>query len=139
MSFPRYEKYRDSGVKWLGLVPEHWITANLRWVTKIYSGGTPDKLNLDYWTDGTIPWINSGAVNEPIITEPSAYISEEALLKSSAKWVPKEAFVMALAGQGKTKGMVAQLAIKTTCNQSMAAWIPTGELEARFLYLVACK
>lgn len=134
MSFPRYPSYKDSGVEWLGGVPEHWKTASLRWISKRYSGGTPDKLNLDYWTDGTIPWLNSGAVNEPIITEPSAYISEEALLKSSAKWVPKGALVMALAGQGKTKGMAAQLSFKTTCNQSMAAIIPTEEIDARFLY-----
>ncbi len=134
MSFPRYESYKDSGVEWLGEVPEHWKTASLRWVSKRYSGGTPDKLNLNYWTDGTIPWLNSGAVNEPIIREPSAYITEDAFLNSSAKWVPKEALVMALAGQGKTKGMVAQLAIKTTCNQSMAAIIPSEEVKARFLY-----
>ncbi len=134
MSFPRYESYKDSGVEWLGEVPEHWKTASLRWISKRYSGGTPDKLNLEYWTDGTIPWLNSGAVNESIITEPSAYISEDALLKSSAKWVPKGALVMALAGQGKTKGMVAQLDIKTTCNQSMAAIITTEEVDARFLY-----
>ena len=134
MSFPRYESYKDSRIEWLGDVPEHWKTASLRWISKRYSGGTPDKLNLEYWTDGTIPWLNSGAVNEPIITEPSAYISEDALLKSSAKWVPKGALVMALAGQGKTKGMVAQLAIKTTCNQSMAAIITTEAIDARFLY-----
>ena len=41
---------------------------------------------------------------------------------------------MALAGQGKTKGMVAQLAIPSTCNQSMAAIIPGTEIDARFLY-----
>lgn len=134
MSFPRYERYKDSGVEWLGEVPEHWKAASLRWLSKRYSGGTPDKLNLDYWIDGTIPWLNSGAVNEPIITEPSAFITEEAFQKSSAKWIPKDALVMALAGQGKTKGMVAQLGIQTTCNQSMAAIIPTKEIEARFLY-----
>lgn len=134
MSFPRYEKYKDSGVEWLGEVPEHWSKVNLRWISERYSGGTPDKSNLDYWTDGSIPWLNSGAVNEPIIKEPSAYITEDAFLNSSAKWVPKNALVMALAGQGKTKGMVAQLAIRTTCNQSMAAIIPSGELKVRFLY-----
>jgi type I restriction enzyme S subunit len=134
MSFPRYPNYKDSGVEWLGEVPAHWKTANLRWLSKRYSGGTPDKLNLEYWTEGTIPWLNSGAVNEPIITEPSAFITEEAFQNSSAKWIPKDALVMALAGQGKTKGMVAQLGFQTTCNQSMAAIIPTKEVEARFLY-----
>jgi type I restriction enzyme S subunit len=53
---------------------------------------------------------------------------------SSAKWIPKGSLVMALAGQGRTKGMVAQLGIDTTCNQSMAAIIPAERLAARYLY-----
>ncbi|XXG30223.1 MAG: restriction endonuclease subunit S [Ferrovum myxofaciens] len=134
MSFSRYPKYKDSGVEWLGEVPEHWENARLRWLSTRYSGGTPDKQNLDYWTDGNIPWINSGAVNQLLISEPSAYITEAAFKNSSAKWIPAEALVMALAGQGKTKGMVAQLVIPTTCNQSMAAIIPNQELAARFLF-----
>ena len=127
-------KMKDSGVEWIGEVPEHWGNAHLRWLTTRYSGGTPDKLNLDYWTEGNIPWINSGAVNQLFISEPSAYITEAAFENSSAKWIPAGALVMALAGQGKTKGMVAQLAIPTTCNQSMAAIIPNQELAARFLF-----
>ena len=129
-----YPAYKDSGVEWLGEVPEHWENARLRWLSTRYAGGTPDRLNLDYWTEGNIPWINSGAVNQLLISEPSAYITEAAYKNSSAKWIPAEALVMALAGQGRTKGMVAQLAIPTTCNQSMAAIIPNQELVARFLF-----
>jgi type I restriction enzyme S subunit len=134
MSFPTYEEYTPNGIEWLPEVPSNWQAGRLRWQAKIYSGGTPDKTNEDYWTDGTIPWLNSGAVNQQLITEPSTYITQDALEKSSAKWVPENALVIALAGQGKTKGMVAQLAFRTTCNQSMAAIIPNGNLEARFLF-----
>ena len=134
MSFPRYPEYKDSGVEWLGEVPGHWGVGSARWLTSRYSGGTPDKTKLEYWEDGTIPWLNSGAVNDRLITEPSTYITDEAFAKSSAKWIPKGALVMALAGQGKTKGMVAQLGIPSTCNQSMAAIIPSSTIEARFLF-----
>ena len=134
MSLPRYPKYKDSGVEWLGDVPEHWRSVNLKWVSKIYSGGTPDKLNQDFWTDGTIPWLNSGSVNQSIINEPSTFITQEAFEKSAAKWVKAGALVMALAGQGKTKGLVAQLGIPSTCNQSMAAIVPVEDLSPRFLY-----
>ena len=134
MSFPRYPKYKDSGVEWLGEVPEGWETASVRWISRRYSGGTPDKTKLEYWEDGTIPWLNSGAVNDRIITEPSTYVTVDAFSNSSAKWIPKNALVMALAGQGKTKGMVAQLGIPSTCNQSMAAIIPNSTIEARFLF-----
>ncbi len=134
MSFPHYPSYKDSGVEWLGEVPQHWRVGSARWLTRRYSGGTPDKTKPEYWEDGTIPWLNSGAVNDRLIVEPSTYITDDAFANSSAKWIPKGALVMALAGQGKTKGMVAQLGIPTTCNQSMAAIIPTEDIEARFLF-----
>ncbi|WP_292442844.1 restriction endonuclease subunit S [Methylibium sp.] len=102
-------------------------------MAKRFSGGTPDKNTQEYWHDGTIPWLNSGAVNQALITEPSTFISESGFAYSSAKWIPAGALVMALAGQGKTKGMAAQLAISSTCNQSMAAIVPAAEMQPRFL------
>jgi len=127
-------KLKPSGVEWLGDVPEHWGNIALKWASVRYSGGTPDKSIQEYWEDGTIPWLNSGAVNDDYITEPSAYITKEAFQNSSAKWIPKDALVMALAGQGKTKGMVGQLGFRTTCNQSMAAIVPNEKLNSRMLY-----
>jgi type I restriction enzyme S subunit len=102
-------------------------------MSKRYAGATPDKGNEAYW-GGEIPWINSGAVNDGFITSPSEFISEEGVANSCTKWIPKNALVMALAGQGKIKGMVAQLGIRTTCNQSIAAIIPDRRLAPRYLY-----
>lgn len=134
MSFSDYKKYTAIGTYWYDFLPEKWKVASLRWIAEIYAGGTPDKTNLDYWEDGEVPWINSGAVNQQLVTKPSALISMGALRNSSAKWIPHGGLVMALAGQGKTKGMVAQLGIATTCNQSMAAIVPQNIVRARFLY-----
>lgn len=134
MKIAAYPHYKPSPISWLDQMPKHWDTASLRWMSRRYSGGTPDKGNEAYWEDGEIPWINSGAVNDGYITEPSELISHEGFANSSAKWIPKNALVMALAGQGKTKGMVAQLGIKTTCNQSMAAIIPDHRFTPRYLY-----
>lgn len=134
MSFPSYGDYRDGELEWVGLIPRHWTEARLRWVAERYAGGTPDKAQSEYWTNGTIPWLNSGTVNQRFITEPSAHITEEAFANSSTRWVPARALVIALAGQGKTKGMVAQLGIRATCNQSMAAIVPTTEIDARYLF-----
>jgi type I restriction enzyme S subunit len=114
-------------------LPTHWSSARLRWIAGRYAGGTPDKNKDVYWEDGTVPWLNSGAVNQGLVQEPSAFITEEALANSSARWVPAGALLMALAGQGKTKGMVAQLGFRATCNQSMAAVVPGDELAARYL------
>jgi type I restriction enzyme S subunit len=134
MRHPAYPEYKESGVQWLGQVPRHWDSVSLKWISQRYAGGTPDKSNNAYWEDGDIPWLNSGSVNDTYITEPSAFITHEGFANSSAKWIPKNALVMALAGQGKTKGMVAQLGISATCNQSMAAIIPKEKFAPRFLY-----
>lgn len=123
-----------SAVRWVRSLPEHWSGASLRWLAEIYAGGTPDKGNHDYWVDGTIPWLNSGSVNDWSIRHPSALITDEAYADSSAKWIPAGSVVIALAGQGKTKGMAARLELASTCNQSMAAIVPGPKLEYRFLH-----
>ena len=88
---------------------------------KIYSGGTPSTKNTEYWEGGTIPWMSSGEVNLKVIEKTEQYISEAGFKNSSAKIVPKNSIVMALAGQGKTRGKVARTRIELTTNQSLAA------------------
>jgi len=126
-------KMKDSGIEWLGEIPEHWETVSLKWVSQIYSGGTPSTNNEDFWQNGTVPWLNSGTVNQFFITEPSEYITEDALNCSSAKWIPESSIVIALAGQGKTKGMAAQVMFECTCNQSMGVIVPNDIVDNRYL------
>lgn len=124
---------KESSNDWLKNIPAHWGEGNLKVLSKIYSGGTPDKLNEGYWANGSIPWLNSGSVNDFYIYEPSEYITEDALRNSSAKWIKKGSVLVALAGQGKTKGMAAQLMFDSTCNQSMCAIVPNEELDGNYL------
>jgi type I restriction enzyme, S subunit len=131
---PRYPKYKPTNIDWIGDIPDGWEGWNIRWGAQVYSGWTPEKEKLTYWENGTIPWINSGMVNAGFITEPSALITEEAFENSSAKWISEWSLVMALAWQGKTKWMVAQLWIRTTCNQSMAAIVPRSPKMSRYLF-----
>lgn len=128
-----HPEYRE-GIRWAPRLPAHWRSASLRWLAAIYAGGTPDKENLEYWTGGEIPWLNSGAVNDWSITTPSALITADAFANSSAKWVPAGSVVMGLAGQGKTKGTAARLEFDATTNQSMAAIVPQKALDYRFLH-----
>jgi type I restriction enzyme, S subunit len=131
----KYEKYRDSKNEWIGIIPNHWNSSKLKWLSDIYAGGTPSTKKDEYWENGSIPWLNSGTVNQKRITSPSNYITEEAVTYSSTKWVPKGSLLMALAGQGKTKGIVAILEIDATCNQSMAAIIPVlSEINNEYLF-----
>ena len=132
--YKAYSESKDSGVEWADKLPRHWGAAHLKWISTLYAGGTPSKAIEEYWENGSVPWLNSGEVNQGRITEASTYITESAYRNSSAKWIPKHALVMALAGQGKTKGTTAQLAIDATCNQSMGAIVPHDGINARYLY-----
>lgn len=133
MNLKPYPDSRVVAMEWAPVLPVHWRHTQLRHVSRIFAGGTPDRTNLDFWTDGTIPWLNSGSVNDGTITGPSAWITELASQGGRTRWVPTKSVLIALAGQGRTKGMVARLEIDSTCNQSMAAIVPTSVIEYRFV------
>lgn len=80
-------------------------------------GGTPSRDNLDFWTEGTVPWLNSGKANEDRIIQPSEYITEAALERSAAKLMPAGATVIAITGA--TLGQVSRLEIAASGNQSL--------------------
>ena len=130
-----YPEYKESGVAWAPRLPAGWAGTRLSRVSTIYAGGTPDRTNPNFWTDGTVPWLNSGSVNDGVITSHSELITQQAATGSSTRWAHPGSVVIALAGQGKTKAMAARLEISSTFNQSMAAIVPNpGLLNYRFLH-----
>ena len=85
------------------------------------TGGTPSKKNKDYFDNGNIPWLLSGDIHQENISESKNFITEDGLKNSNAKYLPVGSVLIALNGQGKTRGTVAQLKIKATCNQSLVS------------------
>jgi type I restriction enzyme, S subunit len=116
--------YRDSGVPWLGTLPVGWEAVSVRRVCRVFAGATPSRATPDYWLDGTIPWLASGDVNARRITGASQFITDAGFAASSTKWIRPGSLVVALAGQGKTKGMVATVEFPATCNQSLGVLEP---------------
>jgi type I restriction enzyme S subunit len=125
---------KDSRVEWLGAIPKHWNLSRVKYYARCFNGSTPSTTNLDYWDNGTIPWLSSTKVNEEIVTQPSAYISIQALRECSLSIVPKGSVIVGIVGQGKTRGLSSCLAIDTTINQNMVAIIPSQKLEGAFLH-----
>lgn len=113
---------KSSGIDWIGDIPESWKVKPIAYMTKSRSGGTPDRNNLLYWENGTIPWMSSGEVNKVNIYDTDEKITTLAVHHSSAKIISKNAVMVALNGQGKTKGMSAILRIDSACNQSLCAF-----------------
>lgn len=74
-------KMKDSGVEWIGEVPEHWNTLRLRFVCELRNGYTPSKANPDFWSEGTIPWYRMEDIRESgrRLNEAKQYITESAI------------------------------------------------------------
>ena len=91
--------------------------------SKLSAGGTPSTIKPEYWEGGTIPWLSSGEVNRGRIKHADGNITELGFRNSAARVFPTKTILIALAGQGKTRGTVAITEIETTTNQSIAGLI----------------
>ncbi|MFL5788232.1 MAG: restriction endonuclease subunit S, partial [Flavisolibacter sp.] len=119
----------------IGTIPESWELKKLGELCDISSGGTPSREVSEYWTGGTIPWVKTGEINYTLIKETSEKITELGLKNSSTKMFPAGTLLMAMYGQGITRGKVALLGIDATLNQACAAIIPFSEQEISSKYL----
>ena len=103
-------------------------------VCKLITGATPSKKLSSYWNDGTIPWMSSGEVSLKRVWSTEAKITQLAYDKTSTTLVPPHSIVIALAGQGKTRGKVAITEIELCTNQSLCSIVCSNELDYKFLY-----
>jgi len=111
-----------------------WGKKKLGMVAKISSGGTPSRGNSDFW-NGHISWVSTSLICFNTIFETEEYITAKGLECSSAKLFPPGIVLMAMYGQGKTRGKVALLGIEAATNQACAAIIPdSAKLNECFLF-----
>ena len=128
----QYEYYRDllltfgedSGVKWMKIGE----------FAECYAGATPQTRKKEYWDNGSIPWMSSGEVNLGQVYDTEKKITQLGYDSCSTKMVPANTVVVALAGQGKTRGMVAITRISLCTNQSLCSIVPNGQVKSDFLY-----
>jgi len=103
-------------------------------LTDVISGGTPSRDVNEYWEGGTIPWVKTTELQNNYVTEVEEYITEEGLKNSSAKIVPAGTVLIAMYGQGKTRGMTAYLGIEACTNQACACILPSDKINQTFLW-----
>lgn len=89
-----------------------------------YPGATPSTKVKEFWEGGTIPWMSSGEVHKGHVFDTDQKITQAGYDHASTRMVPKHSIVIALAGQGKTRGTVAINEIELCTNQSLCAIIP---------------
>ncbi|TWT45036.1 Type-1 restriction enzyme EcoKI specificity protein [Phycisphaerae bacterium RAS1] len=119
-----YPDYRDSGVPWLGTIPAHWEVKRIRRLARIGNGSTPSRGRMDFWEHGDIPWLNSSSVHQGRITKAKQFVTTVAFRECHLPMVPAGSVLVAITGQGKTRGTAAVLATDSTINQHMAFITP---------------
>jgi type I restriction enzyme S subunit len=102
-------------------LPKGWVWCRLGEICDIGTGTTPPKGNRSYYDEGKIPWVNSSLTSQSLITKTDKSISELAAKECRLRTYPRGSLIIALYGQGKTRGQVSELAIDATVNQACAA------------------
>jgi len=136
MSFPRYPRYKDSGVEWLGEVPEHWLPMPIRYAAKLESGHTPSRSHPEYWENCTVPWFTLSDVwqireeRRQVIHDTAEKVSELGLANSSARLLPKGTVMLS---RTASVGFSAIMGVDMATSQDFANWVCGSRLRPSFL------
>jgi type I restriction enzyme, S subunit len=126
-------KVKDSGVEWIGEIPEGWEVKKISYVAKVETGATPDRSKPLYW-NGKIPWVKTGEVNYNTIYETEECISLAGLKNCSTRIAPVGTLLMAMYGQGVTRGRVSLLGIPCAYNQACCAMQFNSQVDKTYSY-----
>jgi type I restriction enzyme, S subunit len=107
-------------------LPDGWNWISIGDVATVGTGATPLKKNEDYYFNGQIPWVTSGNLNTDFITNTDENITELAVKETNAKIFPLHTLLVAMYGEGQTRGRVSELLIEAATNQACAAIILEG-------------
>ena len=103
-------------------LPDRWTWTSVGALIDVATGATPLRTRA-YYYGGSIPWVTSGAVNAGLITEATEFITARALGETNAKIFPPGTLLVAMYGEGQTRGRVAELGIAAATNQAVAALV----------------
>lgn len=101
-------------------LPNKWIKCFIGNIGVVSNGSTPSRKRSDFW-NGTINWVSSGEVQNNIVQSTREKITPLGYKNSSVKLLPKNTLLLAMIGEGKTRGQSSILSIESTINQNIAA------------------
>jgi type I restriction enzyme S subunit len=126
---------KDSGIERLGQIPAHWRAAKVCHIGAVGNGSTPNRDSEKYWADGRIPWLNSSKINDQEIYEAEQFITNTAMKECHLPLVRSGSVIVAITGEGQTRGRAALLRIDTTINQHLVYITPrSDEVNPEFLW-----
>ena len=116
-------------------LPEGWCWEKIGNLAYVGTGVTPLKGRADFYEGGQIPWVTSGALNDNFVKEASGYVTTTALRETGLKIYPKNTLLVAMYGEGKTRGKCSELLIDATINQAIAAIVFEGTADRLRRYI----
>jgi type I restriction enzyme S subunit len=115
---------------------DSWPMWRIGRLAKVGNGSTPSRSKLEFWSPGTYPWLNSSQVNRGTIDSADQFVTKRALRDCHLPRIAPGSVLVAITGQGKTRGMSALLNIEATVNQHLAYITPQNhEVSADWIHL----
>ena len=140
INYKPYKDYKDSGVEWLGAVPEGWTVVQLKFIAKTINGATPESGNAEYW-DGDIAWFTPADIDNEEVIEleyPGRYISSDGFESCAVRLSPPGSVILSTRAP---IGSVGITSVPSTTNQGCRTLVPNPGVPAKFLasLLVAAR
>ncbi len=112
-----------------------WVNIEIQQIYDVETGATPLKSDYTYYENGTIPWIKSGDIQNCDIYNCEKRITEKALNEINIKYYPVNSLLIAMYGEGKTRGQIGKLKFKATSNQACAVLVNPNLNESTVDYI----
>lgn len=123
----------ESGLSWLGCVPQDWRVTPLRYLVDFRSGGTPSKDREDFW-NGDIPWASAKDLKSDVLFDTIDHLDEAAISVGGVQLVPENSVVVLVRGMMLAKTFpVVKLAVDMAINQDLKGLLPRPGVDAGFL------
>ena len=116
-------KFRSPGVteRDASELPLGWTWSSIDQLAEVGTGATPNRSKVEYWNGGDVPWVTSGVANRDYVDKASEFVTQRALAETNLTLYPTGTLLVAMYGEGKTRGKCAELRIPATTNQALAA------------------
>lgn len=118
-------------------LPEGWVWASVDQIARVGTGVTPLRSKSAYFDGGVVPWVTSGALNSETVSCATELVTALALKECRLDIFPAGSLLVAMYGEGKTRGKCSELLIQATINQAIAAIVLEPEAQSSKAYLKA--
>ena len=127
----RRGKYKEPAAPDTSALPElpvGWVWATIDQLAHIGTGSTPLTSNRHFYEGGTVPWVTSSALNSSEIRTPNRFVTSQAVAECRLSIYPPNTLLVAMYGEGKTRGKCAELFFRAATNQAIAAIVMEGSV-----------